>query len=68
METDKALEALHRELNKIKASIAALEGLAAASTGQKRSNRGRKSMGAAERVEVSERMRKYWVDRRQRMT
>jgi len=29
-----------------------------------RSTRGRKSMGAAERLEVSERMRKYWSSKR----
>lgn len=30
--------------------------------------RGRKSMNAAERLEVSERMRKYWGERRQQRT
>jgi hypothetical protein len=31
-----------------------------------KSRRGRKSMGAAERTEVSERMKKYWASRRNR--
>jgi hypothetical protein len=32
-----------------------------------KSTRGRRSMGAAERREVSERMRKYWAKRQQRL-
>jgi hypothetical protein len=35
---------------------------------QKKTNRGRKSMGADERREVSERMRKYWTARRKKKT
>ena len=35
---------------------------------QKKTNRGRKSMGAEERREVAERMRKYWAARRKKKT
>lgn len=61
----RALELLLAERARIDAAIASLERLAtspAAALDSRR--RGRKSMGAAERRQVSERMRKYWSDRR----
>ena len=52
--------------------ITALEALQQGSApgvpAQKRTNRGRKSMGAEERREVSDRMRKYWAARRKKKT
>jgi hypothetical protein len=60
------LDGLRRELDSIKAAIEALEELAKTEIGAKmgtKSGRGRKSMGAAERLTVSARMRKYWAKR-----
>jgi hypothetical protein len=67
MDFDATLRALRQELEMVNASIASLERLAAASSqvAVKQSKRGRKSMGAEERVIVSDRMRKYWAGRRQ---
>jgi hypothetical protein len=62
MESDKYLQALREELAMVKASITALERLASSSAVRvMEKRRGRKSMGAAERIAVSERMRKYWA-------
>ena len=65
MDVDKLIRELNAEIERIKAAIACLEQLrgnsSAATNG---SRRGRKSMGAQERLEVSERMRKYWANRR----
>jgi hypothetical protein len=71
MKIGATIESLRRELDAVKASIASLERLALASSERitaKRSTRGRKSMGVAEREEVSARMRKYWAARRQGKT
>ena len=61
---------LKAELERLNATIAALESLDAcnyvavpARTGQRR---GRKSMGEDERKQVAERMRRYWAGRRTR--
>jgi hypothetical protein len=59
---DQTIEDLRQELARIEAAIVALEALG---PGQ-RSNRGRKSMGMEERLDVSARMKKYWADRRAR--
>ena len=50
-------------LRRIEETISILEHMPYA---DRRSKRGRKGMGAAERLEVSERMRNYWAKRRQR--
>lgn len=60
-----AIRELHNEKRKIDLAIAALEakqGKVWKSASPKR--RGRKSMGRAERAEVSKRMRAYWAARR----
>lgn len=61
---------LVREISKKEAEVKALKNTLAAVRGQPtlplHSRRGRKSMGKAERQEVSERMRRYWADRHKR--
>jgi hypothetical protein len=61
----RTIEHLYERLKYLEGTIATLEKLAARPVKQ-RSPRGRKGMGAAERVEVSERMKKYWANRRNR--
>jgi len=65
MDVNKALHELYEEKKRLDATIAALEaqlrgGLLSASN----SRRGRKSMTAEERLEVSRRMAKYWEARK----
>ena len=58
---------LRAERNRLDKAIAQLETLAASGNRDaptRRSKRGRKSMGPAERLAVSERMRRYWANRR----
>jgi hypothetical protein len=55
------LALLRERLRLVEEAIAALEG----HRPKVRSTRGRKGMGAEERLEVSARMRKYWDNRRQ---
>lgn len=65
MDYRRILQELYDQRAKLDRVIADLESLAAGSGvdgGPKR--RGRKSMGAEERKEVSERMKKYWAARR----
>jgi hypothetical protein len=70
MDLYKTIQELYAEKEKLERVIASLEELqraagrapAAALHGGKR--RGRKSMNARERQEVSERMKKYWANRR----
>lgn len=57
--------ALRREVAQIDTVIAALERLATTEF-PGRSNRGRKSMGAEERKEVSARMKRYWASRKKK--
>ena len=67
MDLTGALKTLYAERDRLVSVIAQLEALAGSSDGRapaRRSTRGRKSMGAAERREVSERMRRYWANRR----
>lgn len=54
---------LRAEHAKIVAAIAQLESLNGTGS-EPRSPRGRKSMGEAERREVSSRMKRYWASRR----
>jgi hypothetical protein len=67
MDLDSIIEKLHRERMKLDEIIASLQQLqqsyaAVAKEGLKR--RGRKSMGAEERQQVSARMKSYWESRR----
>ncbi|MCC6364764.1 MAG: hypothetical protein IT165_14685 [Bryobacterales bacterium] len=73
MDLFKAIRELYEEKQRIDEVIAHLEFLSAdrgASTGSStvplavRHRRGRKSMGAEERLEVSRRMKDYWARRR----
>ena len=69
MDLYKAIQDLYAEKEKLERVIASLEelqrnagSLPLSPSGGKR--RGRKSMGAKEREEVSERMKRYWAGRR----
>jgi len=62
-----AISALRAECAKLDAAIAQFELLTGSGSSRapvRRSTRGRKSMRAAERREVSDRMKKYWASRR----
>ena len=62
MDVNKALRELHEEKRRLDITIAALE--ARLGNGSRHRRRGRKSMSADERLEVSRRMSKYWEARR----
>lgn len=68
MDLYKAIRALYDEKKRLDKLIESLEELHArgsrAERPAARSRRGRKKMSAAERLEVSERMKKYWAARR----
>jgi len=69
MDIIKALHELHAEKKRLDSVIAALEARLVAArkqgaTRKKPGRRGRKSMSAAERLEVSKRMTLYWEARR----
>lgn len=69
MDIVKVLRELHQEKKRLDAAIAALEARLRSSrtkSGSKpaKGRRGRKSMSAAERLEVSKRMTLYWQTRR----
>lgn len=71
MDLYKAIQDLYAEKEKLERVIASLEelqrtagSLPLSPSGGKR--RGRKSMSAKERQEVSERMKRYWAGRRKR--
>jgi hypothetical protein len=68
MDLTEIIIGLREECVRLELVIARLEFLAGLSAGvlAKRSTRGRKSMGEAERREVSERMKRYWAERRKR--
>jgi len=66
MDLNKAIKELHEELEKINQVIASLEHFQNTGTLPVPPHRGRKSMGAAERRLVSERMKRYWAGRRKR--
>ena len=63
MDVNKALRELHEEKRRLDVTIAALEARLG-SRSRTQGRRGRKSMNAAERLEVSRRMSKYWEARR----
>ena len=67
MNLTEIIRILQVEKARVENSIAALEALDSAhATGRRAAGRrGRKSMGAEERKEGSERMKKYWEGRRQ---
>jgi len=65
MDVNKTLRELHAEKNRIDAAISSLERrLKTAGQSSVRKRRGRKTMSAAERRQVSERMSRYWEARR----
>ena len=69
MDIVKALRELHHEKKRLDSAIAALEariraGQNGSSAKPAKGRRGRKSMSAAERLEVSQRMKLYWEARR----
>ena len=72
MDLYKAIQELYAEKEKLERVIASLEelqkaaGSVPAPTRSGGRRRGRKSMGAKERQEVSERMKRYWANRRKR--
>ena len=64
MDIDKALRELYKEKAQLDAAIAKLEAqIKLVSRTAPKSKRGRKSMGAEERLKVSQRMSKYWEAR-----
>jgi hypothetical protein len=71
MDLYKAIEDLYAEKEKLERVIASLEDLQRAAGGgippmpKSGKRRGRKSMNADERLEVSARMKKYWASRRE---
>ena len=70
MDLFKAIQDLYAEKERLERVIASLEelertGVAPAAPAKLSRRRGRKSMNAKERREVSERMKKYWEARRQ---
>jgi hypothetical protein len=70
MDLYKAIQELYAEKEKLERVIASLEELQRAAGAdpvlpKSGNRRGRKSMNAKERREVSERMKKYWASRRQ---
>lgn len=71
MNYTKALAILRQEHARLVAAIQSLEALqsAGASLSERPPRRrGRKGMGAAERLQVSERMKRYWAKRRRERT
>ena len=69
MDLNKTIQDLYAEKEKLERVIASLEELQRAATTNplavgRSKRRGRKSMGADERQEVSDRMKKYWAERR----
>ena len=69
MNLTEIIRVLYVEKQKLENSIAALEALGSTNAngngGPLLRRRGRKSMGAEERQQVSERMKRYWEGRRQ---
>jgi hypothetical protein len=66
MDLDKALRDLYMEKKRLDRAIVRLEARLALLSGLPRSRRGRKTMNAEERLEVSRRMSAYWAARRAR--
>ena len=71
MDLLKAIRALHQEKKRLDQVIASLEELQKTGAGPEPkllNRRGRKSMDAEARKEVSERMKKYWAMRRKQQS
>ena len=66
MDLDKVLRDLYTEKKRLDRAIVRLETRLELLSGLRRSRRGRKSMAAEERLEVSRRMSEYWAARRAR--
>ena len=66
MNLNRAIRELHEELERLNEVIAAMEQFQRTGTLPELPRRGRKSMGEDERKVVSERMKKYWADRRKK--
>ena len=71
MDLYKAIRDLYAEKERLERVIASLEelqrkGATAPESSKPGKRRGRKSMSAGERKEVSERMKKYWASRRRK--
>ena len=67
MDLDKVLRDLYLEKRRLDRAIVRLEAKLALPLGLPRSRRGRKTMNADERLEVSRRMSAYWAARRTRL-
>ena len=67
MDVEKTLQELYAEKRAIDATIASLERRLAGPRNGAPKKRGRKSMSPQERRVVSERMRRYWENRREQM-
>jgi hypothetical protein len=70
MDLNKTLQDLYAEKERVERAIASLESLHKADRKEapavdRPGRRGRHAMGARERLEVSERMRRYWAARRE---
>ena len=66
MDLNKAIRDLHEELEKLNQVISSLEEFQRTGTLPTPRRRGRKSMDEGERQMVSERMKKYWDNRRKK--
>ena len=64
MDLNRMIVDLRAELRRVETAIAQLEVLNNGNTPPLPKQRGRKSMGAEERHEVSERMKRYWASQR----
>ena len=67
LDLSSTIEMLRTRLKSVDSMLASLGETVRATSGtqyNRRSTRGRKSMGAEERLEVSARMKRYWADRR----
>jgi hypothetical protein len=59
-----AIRQLYVEMHRLDKAIATLEALSAGDSVGQESRRGRKNMPEEERQKVSERMKRYWANRR----
>ncbi len=70
MDLYRTIRTLHEERKRLEKLIESLENLKTSADGRVERNppnrRGRKGMSADERKNVSERMKKYWADRRKK--
>lgn len=64
MDIYRAIRELIQEKKRLDAAIGVLEAIRQAKPIEAGTRRGRKSMSAEERKQVSKRMRKYWAERR----